>query len=118
MDEIQSNDLPGNCRVQGQRLRAGLEAIQRKHPDIIGDVRGMGLMQALELVSDETAGDRRPNVAAKNALFEETKKRRLLIGAGGLYGNVIRISPMLNSSADEIDEALSILDESFDAIRR
>jgi 4-aminobutyrate aminotransferase-like enzyme len=117
MDEIQNNDLPGNCRVQGQRLRAGLEAIQRKHPRIIGDVRGMGLMQALELVSDETAGDRTPNVAAKSALFEETKKRRLLIGAGGLYGNIIRISPMLNSTADEIDEALAILDESFDALK-
>ena len=117
LDEIEGKNLTENCTVQGQRLRAGLEAIQRKHPDIIGDVRGMGLMQALELVADETAGDRTPNVAAKHALFEETKKRKVLIGAGGLYGNVIRLSPMLNASADEIDEALAVLDESFDALK-
>ncbi len=117
LDEIEGNNLTHNCAEQGQRLRDGLEAIQRKHPDLIGEVRGMGLMQALELVADETAGDRTPNVAAKLALFEETKKRRLLIGAGGLYGNVIRISPMLNATADEIDEALHVLDESFDALK-
>jgi len=117
LDEIEDNDLANNCQVQGRRLRIGLKAIQRKHPDIIGEVRGKGLMQALELVVDETIEDRTPNVKAKLALFEETKKRRLLIGAGGLYGNVIRISPMLNSTADEIDEALAILDESFDALK-
>ena len=116
LSEIEDNDLTDNCRVQGARLRAGLEAIQQQHPRLIGEVRGMGLMQALELVVDETRGDRTPNPAAKAALFEETKKRGLLIGAGGLYGNVIRISPMLNVTADEVDEALAALAESFDAI--
>ncbi|HBU48299.1 MAG TPA: aspartate aminotransferase family protein [Myxococcales bacterium] len=116
LDEIEQEKLVENCRVQGRRLRAGLKEIQGNHPEIIGEVRGMGLMQALELVVDETRKDRTPNPAAKAALFEQTKKRGLLIGAGGLYGNVIRISPMLNVTADEVDEALEGLAESFDAI--
>ena len=64
----------------------------------------MGLMQALELVADETPGPHaRPEKAVR--LFEETKKRGLLIGKGGLYGNVFRIAPPLNVTADEIDKA-------------
>ncbi len=90
--------------------------IQKKHPKIVGDVRGKGLMQAVELVVDETTQDRTPNAAAVKALFEETRKRRLLIGKGGLHGNVLRISPMLNVTQDDLAEALSILDASFDAL--
>ena len=75
----------------------------------------MGLMQALELVEDETARDRTPPKAMTTRLFEETKKRGLLIGKGGLYGNVIRIAPPLNVGRAEVDEALAILGESFEA---
>ncbi len=56
----------------------------------------MGLMQGLELVADETVQDRTPAPEKAVRLFEETKKRGLLIGKGGLYGNVIRISPPLD----------------------
>jgi 4-aminobutyrate aminotransferase-like enzyme len=116
IDYIESHDLRHNAAVQGARLREGLERLQRKHPRIIGDVRGMGLMQGVELVKDETAGDRTPNPQAVNALFEETKKRGLLIGKGGLYGNCLRISPPLTVSAAEVDEALQKLGESLVAI--
>ena len=105
-----------DARERGAELREGLLKIQKKHPKIVGDVRGMGLMQAVELVVDETAGDRTPNAAAVKRLFEETKKRKLLIGKGGLHGNIIRITPMLNVTKDEIAEAVKILDESFDAM--
>ncbi len=113
---IEKHGLLRNAAVQGAKLREGLEKIQRKHPRIVGEVRGMGLMQGMEIVKDETANDRTPNPQAVNALFEETKKRGLLIGKGGLNGNCLRISPPLTVSAAEVDEALQKLGESFDAI--
>ena len=116
IEYIESHDLRRNAAVQGARLREGLERLQKKHPRILGDVRGMGLMQGVELVKDETAGDRTPNTQAVNALFEETRKRGLLIGKGGLYGNCLRISPPLTVSAAEVDEALQKLGESLAAI--
>ena len=90
---------------------------QRDHQNIIGDVRGKGLMVGVELVVDETSNDRTPNVVAVDQIMEETKKRGLLIGRGGLYGNTLRIAPALNIGSDEIKEALTILKESFDAIK-
>ncbi len=113
---MEEEKIPQNSEKMGARLRAGLEEIQRKHPKILGDVRGMGLMQGLELVVDEIGGDRTPNPQAVGRLFEETKKRGLLIGKGGLHGNVIRISPPMTLGESEIDEALKILEESFEAI--
>ena len=118
LDVIEGEDLPANCEKQGARLRSGLEELQRRYPKLIGDVRGIGLMQGVELVVDETAGDRTPNPEAVVRLFEETKQRGLLIGKGGLHNNVLRIAPMLTVGAAEIDEALRILSEAFDAMAR
>jgi 4-aminobutyrate aminotransferase-like enzyme len=112
---ILEEDLVGNSARMGARLRAGLEELKSRYPRTIGDVRGMGLMQALELVVDETTGDRTPDPAATGRVFEETRQRGLLIGKGGLYGNVFRIAPALNVTASDVDEALAILRESFAA---
>ena len=73
-------------------------------------------MIGVELVRDESAGDRTPTPETALRIFEETKKRGLLIGKGGLYGNTLRIAPALNITKSDIDEALRILDESFAAI--
>ncbi|MFK7989061.1 MAG: aspartate aminotransferase family protein [Sandaracinaceae bacterium] len=116
LEIIERDNLTANAEAMGAILRAGLEALQKKHPRVIGDVRGMGLMQALELVENEEAGDRTPNKAATLELFEQTKKRGLLIGKGGLWGNTIRIAPALNIGEDEINEGLKILEESFAAM--
>jgi 4-aminobutyrate aminotransferase-like enzyme len=113
LEIMEEDQLPKNAEVQGAHLRGGLEDLKKKYPKTIGDVRGMGLMQALELVADETIGDRTPAPEKAVRLFEETKARGLLIGKGGLYGNAIRISPALNITRSEIDEALRILNESF-----
>jgi 4-aminobutyrate aminotransferase-like enzyme len=75
----------------------------------------MGLMQAVELVVDETTKDRTPEKALTNRIFEESRKRGLLIGKGGMEGNAFRIAPALTVNAAEIDEALAILRESFEA---
>jgi 4-aminobutyrate aminotransferase-like enzyme len=113
---MEKHDLKKNAAVVGQIFRDGLLALQRKYPRIIGDVRGKGLMVGVEFVADETTQDRTPNPKALARLFEETKKRGLLIGKGGLYGNVARISPPLIASAEDVAEALSILDESLKAM--
>ena len=113
IDVIESENLPENAQVQGARLRAGLEDLQKRFPKHIGDVRGKGLMQAIELVEDEPGGDRTPAVDFGGRIFEAAKKHRLLIGKGGLYGNVFRIAPALTVTSTHIDEGLRILGEVF-----
>lgn len=105
---IEEENLVENARVMGQRLRDGLEQLKAKYP-VIGDVRGMGLMQGLELVGE----NKRPDAEALKRLMEQTKAEGLLIGKGGLMGNVVRITPPLNVTKDEVDRALKILDLSF-----
>ena len=113
---IQRDELDKNAEEMGDILRKGLEQLQEKYPKVIGEVRGMGLMQAIELVVDETKKDRTPNPSAADHLMEETKARGLLIGRGGLYGNAIRISPPLNITKSEVEEAIGILNDSFAAM--
>lgn len=113
IDTIVSQDLPANCAVQGRRLREGLEQLQERY-HVIGDVRGMGLMQGVELVHDRKT--KLPGPDLVNRLFEETRRRGLLVGKGGLYGNVLRVTPMLTVEAAEIDYALEVLGQSLAAV--
>ena len=115
IDVILEEKLADNATVMGKVLRDGLEGMKKKYGKVIGEVRGKGLMQALELVVDETAKNRTPDAASTSRLFEESKKQGILIGRGGLYGNVIRIAPPLNVTSEEIDEGLKALDASFAA---
>jgi 4-aminobutyrate aminotransferase-like enzyme len=101
----------------GKVLHDGLVILQAKYPRTIGDVRGKGLMRALELVKDETARDRTPAPETTLRLFEATKTRGLLVGKGGLYGNTVRIAPPLNIDKSDVEEALKILDESFASLQ-
>jgi alanine-glyoxylate transaminase/(R)-3-amino-2-methylpropionate-pyruvate transaminase len=112
---IEEEDLPGNAERMGRLLRQGLEELKGRFPRNVGDVRGMGLMQAIEFVVDETAGNRTPDKAMCNRVFEEARKRFLLLGKGGLDGNSFRISPPLTVSRSEVEEALAILRESLEA---
>ena len=113
IDVILDNNLTENSEKMGNILRKGLESLKEKYPKTIGDVRGMGLMQALELVVDETRNDRTPNTQAAEQLMEETRERGLLLGKGGLHGNVLRISPSLNIRRNEVVAAIQILNDSF-----
>jgi 4-aminobutyrate aminotransferase-like enzyme len=107
---IEDDDLKKNAAVVGAHFRAGLEELKEKYP-VIGDVRGLGLMQGLELVKDRETKEPDPQSVLK--VFEETKRRRVLIGKGGLYGNVIRTGLMLNSTKDTVDELIEALDGAF-----
>ncbi|HXE91707.1 MAG TPA: aspartate aminotransferase family protein [Terriglobales bacterium] len=113
IDLIEEDDLRTNAAVVGGYFREKLEELKEKHP-LIGDVRGMGLMQALELVADRKSKE--PATQATLALMEEARKRGLLIGRGGLHGNVIRMSPPLNIARSDVDEAARILDQCFAAV--
>jgi len=114
IDIIEEDDLKTNAAVVGGYFRQKLEELQGKYP-LIGDVRGMGLMQALELVTDRKTKE--PAAAATNSLLEEARKRGLLIGKGGMHGNVIRMSPPLNIAKSDVDEAIRLLDQSFAAVK-
>ena len=107
---IEENELPKNARVVGDYLRGKLEELKAKY-DIIGDVRGMGLMQAIECVKDRKTKEPHPQAVLR--VFEETRQRGVLIGKGGLYGNVIRIGPPLIATKSDMDELVTALDGAF-----
>jgi 4-aminobutyrate aminotransferase-like enzyme len=111
---ITDDGLVENSAAMGKILREGLDALKAKHA-FVGDVRGRGLMLGVEIVADEKAGNRTPAVETTLRIMEETKKRGLLIGRGGLYGNVLRVAPSLIVAARDIEDALRILDDSFAA---
>ncbi|HEX6623954.1 MAG TPA: aspartate aminotransferase family protein [Pyrinomonadaceae bacterium] len=104
---IEDENLRSNAATLGAYFRQRLEELKDKHT-VVGDVRGMGLMQALELVKDRETKEPAPQAVLQ--VFEETKRRGVLIGKGGLYGNVIRTGLMLNSTKDTVDELIQALD--------
>jgi len=110
IDVIEEENLLENCHTVGAYFRQKLEEMQEKFA-LIGDVRGMGLMQGLELVRDRKTKE--PAPAETSELMERARANGLLIGKGGLYGNVIRLAPPLNISKDDVDEAVRMLDKSF-----
>ncbi len=104
---IEDDDLRTNCRVVGDYFHDRLLELQEKYP-VIGDVRGMGLMQGIELVKDRTTKEPAPQAVL--TVFEGTKRQGVLIGKGGLHGNVIRTGMMLNSTKDNVDELIRAVD--------
>ncbi|MGE0406066.1 MAG: aspartate aminotransferase family protein [Candidatus Korobacteraceae bacterium] len=110
---IEEDNLLENAHVVGGYFRQGLEGLKEKHT-LIGDVRGMGLLQGMELVKDRKTKEPAPQET--NALLEEARRAGLLIGKGGLWGNVIRMSPPLNISKSDVDEAIRMLDAAFAAV--
>ncbi|MDQ3254855.1 MAG: aspartate aminotransferase family protein [Acidobacteriota bacterium] len=107
---IEEEDLRKNAATVGAYLRERFEELKDKYP-VIGDVRGLGLMQGIELVKDRETKEPHPQAVLQ--VFEETKRRGVLIGKGGLYGNVIRTGMMLNSTREHVDELIEALDVAF-----
>lgn len=110
LDYIEDHHLSINAAEVGVYLREKLLELQAKH-SIIGEVRGMGLMQAMELVEDRES--KTPAAAQTLAILEAARENRILLGKGGLYGNVLRITPPLNISKTDVDEFVGALDASF-----
>jgi len=107
---IKEENLLENCRQMGQRLLEGFFRLQAKYPQI-GDVRGLGLMAALEFV--HPGPEKAPDGATAFAVLNQALQRGLLAYMAGLHGQVVRLIPPLNVTAEQVDEALRILDESI-----
>jgi 4-aminobutyrate aminotransferase-like enzyme len=105
IEYIEDHNLVENAAVQGAKLREKLEEFQAEFP-FIGEVRGMGLMQALEIVEP---GSKTPDKKRTAALMDTAKEHGLLLGKGGLYGNVIRIAPHLNVSDADMEAAFELM---------
>jgi len=113
LDIMLREDVPRRATERGAQLRAGLDALAAKHA-WIGDVRGLGLMQALEIVTDRRT--KTPDPGRAGAFLEATKAEGVLVGLGGLNGHVVRIGPQLLVSAEEIDDGLARLGRACDRV--
>jgi 4-aminobutyrate aminotransferase-like enzyme len=109
---IEDEKLLQNCKITGAYLGEKFAELKEKHK-VIGDARGLGMMQALELVEDRKS--KKPAADALMKVFEETKRRGVLIGKGGLHGNVIRTGLMLNAGKSHVDELVEAIDAGLTA---
>jgi 4-aminobutyrate aminotransferase-like enzyme len=114
IEVIEEENLLENTHVVGGYFRKKLEELQQKYP-LIGDVRGMGMMQALELVKDRQTKE--PAAAEATQVMERARANGLLVGKGGLLSNTIRMAPPMNISKADVDEAIRLLDKSFSEVR-
>jgi len=114
LDVVLSRDLQGNAAKLGATLLTGLRDVAERCP-LVREVRGKGLMIGIELVGPDGYA---PDAPAAARVLEETRARGLLVGKGGLYGNVLRLAPPLNLSQAEADEGLEILTASLETVDR
>jgi 4-aminobutyrate aminotransferase len=114
LDVIEDEGLVGNARERGAQFLAGLRALALKYPSI-GDVRGLGLMLALEFVKPGEGDGRVPNPDVTKRVQVEALARKLIVLTAGTYVNVVRIIPPLITTSDEVDLALRTIDESLAA---
>jgi 4-aminobutyrate aminotransferase len=113
LDYVLDHDLQANAAKTGALIINGLKEAAPRLP-IVGDVRGKGLMFAVELIDPATGA---PSPALAGRMMEETKKRGLLGGKGGLYGNVMRMAPPLTLTEAEAKEGLDILIDALEATK-
>jgi 4-aminobutyrate aminotransferase len=111
LEYLLEHDLQTNAYKIGQQLKDGIHHIAQEVPNI-GDVRGKGLMIGVEFVAP---GTKEPDAPTTARVMEEAKAGGLLIGKGGLFGNVLRIAPPLSLNQEEASEGLELLGE---AVRR
>ncbi|MBB4940451.1 4-aminobutyrate aminotransferase [Streptosporangium album] len=112
LDYVLDHDLQTGAARTGALIIDGLREAAPRLP-IVGDIRGKGLMFAVELV-DPATGEPSPALAAR--FMEETRKAGLLAGKGGLYGNVLRMAPPLTLTMEEAAEGLGIIVTALEAI--
>jgi 4-aminobutyrate aminotransferase len=113
LDVIEGEDLCGNARERGVQLLAGLRRVTAGRSSV-GDVRGLGLMVAMEFVRPGEGGGRAPDAALTKRVQAACFDRGLLLLTAGTYVNVIRIIPPLVTTEEEVDRAIGIIAEALD----
>lgn len=107
LDVMQAEDTPGRSSVRGAQVRRAFLTLADKY-EWIGDVRGKGLMQAMEIVTDRRT--REPDPGRALAVLEAARAAGVLVGVGGLHGHVVRVGPSMLVTEEETAEALSRLE--------
>lgn len=107
---VDQDGTMANCAKVGPYLVSKLKALQQKH-DIIGDVRGKGLMLGLEMVKDRDTKE--PATAETVQVMERMKDMGVLMGKGGLYGNVFRIKPPMCFNHADADFLVEVMDQAI-----
>ncbi len=113
LEVIDRENLQANALKIGDQLTAGLNHLKEKH-NIIGDVRGKGLMQGIELVKDRSTKE--PAKAECAQVLETCRDMGLLLGKGGLYGQTIRFSPPMCVTTADAEFILAVLDQAFQSL--
>ncbi len=113
LNHIVTHNLRENARRVGTYLRERLWDLAERH-HVIGDVRGMGLLVAVELVHDRTTKEPAPEIAL--AVMNAAKERGLIVGKGGLYGSTLRLCPPLIVTESDVDAAVETLDAAFSTV--
>lgn len=116
IDQISQPEFLARSAELGIKLRARLEAIQVDHPQMIGDVRGLGSMLAMEIVKDPLT--KQPWMEATAAITAETVKRGVITIRAGLFSNCVRFLPPLDISDAQLDEALDVVAASIAEVAR
>ena len=112
LEVIEREKIQARAKSLGAVLRTGLLELQRKHAKI-GDVRGCGLLQGVELVKDRAGKE--PDKETALAVLERSREMGLLVGRGGLYGNVLRLAPPMCLTEDDVRFLLEVLDQALAA---
>lgn len=112
LDYVTDHDLQSHAHKIGSYLFDGVRRIADEVPGII-DVRGRGLMLGIELGAP---GDLTPDTQLAGQILEATRERGLLVGKGGLYGNVIRMAPPLTLSEEEAKDGLAMLADAITSV--
>jgi 4-aminobutyrate aminotransferase-like enzyme len=99
---MEKENLPARATETGNYAMTKLRALQKQHP-LIGEVRGLGLMIGVELVKDEKLT---PAATEAEAIRDALLRNGVLVGVGGIYGNVIRFQPPLIITRQQIDQAI------------
>jgi 4-aminobutyrate aminotransferase/(S)-3-amino-2-methylpropionate transaminase len=106
---LEREEVAASARQQGAVVLARLQAFQRQCP-LIGEVRGRGLMIGMELIADPA---RRPAAPQAEAVRAACLRQGVLVGVGGVYGNVVRIQPPLVITPDQLDQALTVVEQAL-----